>query len=285
MQTLGGKSMRKTLVALNIILLAACAPTADSATELPAVAVEAVSVADSDDAADSRDESFERSGDAAARQRRVARIKARIRAIAIANTTRTDNLPEVRAQLLPLVERLSALTPRLTEAEKLSRSVGPWHNLWSNLSYGSFAPDLQRVYQVVTNTGHYWNLSQAPGSFPGIGPVFNALRGAYAPIPTGLAIRFTRDGLVPGTLVGRTGAGLVMLASDIERGATPLAPLPGGGVAPLRITGTLTTAYVDNDLRIIGGDSAPRFDDNGVVQVPGQYDLLFVLERQVGPIP
>jgi hypothetical protein len=231
-----------------------------------------------------RDDELARRGDAGARARRITRLKAQIRAIAQANTERTDNLAAVKAELAPLVNRLVALTPQGSELDKLARSVGAWRNLWSDLAYDTFQPDLSRVFQVVTDAGHYWNLSQAPAELPGIGPVFNALRGAYAVIPTGLAIRFTTDGLVAGTLVGTTGAQLIALADAIERGAVPRIPLPGGGIGPLRITGTLTTAFVDGDLRIIGGGSAPRFDDNGVIEVPGQFDLLFVLERQAGAI-
>ncbi len=276
-------SSSHTLVALALAAAAASTGCAiDSADATPPVtATDApLTVA----AADDSDAALERSGDATARPRRIARLKAAIRAVASANTTRTDNLSEVQRQLEPLIARLVAIAPRVGEAEKLARSVGPWRNLWSNLAYNGFPPDLTRVFQVVTDAGHYWNLSQAPAPVPGVGAAIGALRGAYAPIPAGLAIRFTTDGVVSGTLVGRTGADLVALADGIEATTVPLIPLPGGGVAPLRITGTLTTAYVDADLRIIGGDSAPRFDDNGVVEIPGQYGLRFVLDRQVGPI-
>ena len=219
-------------------------------------------------------------GDEAARQRRIAKLKSQIRAISLANQTRTDNLPAVAAQLRPLVNRLVAIAPTQTAAERFDLLIGPWYNLWSNLGYGGFTPDLKRIFQVVTRNGHYYNLSQSPTPIPLIGNAVSALRGAYAPIPEGFAIRFTRNGFFGGTLVGRTGADLVKLAADIESGARPIIPLPG----PIGITGRLTTIYVDQDLRIVGGDQTPVFDDNGKVTVPGQYDLLFVLDRQVGPV-
>lgn len=270
--------MRTTALFLGLALLAACAPAEEEAATAP---LSAPLGADDDDA---RDAESERRGDALARGRRIARLKARIRAIAEANIDRRDNLAAVKAQLQPLVAQLVALAPRLSEQEKLALSVGAWRNLWNDLGYGEFQPDLRRVHQIVTPRGHYWNLSQAPAPLPGVGPAISAIRGAYAIVPPGLAIRFTRDGVVPGTLVGRDAAGLVSLAADIERGAIPLTPLPGGGVGPLRISGTLRTVYADSELRIIDGDVAPVFDDDGVVSVPGQYGRLFVLVRLAGPV-
>jgi hypothetical protein len=52
----------------------------------------------------------------------VELLKQRILAIARANTTRTDNLAEVKAQLRPYVRALVALAPPISEAEKLARS-------------------------------------------------------------------------------------------------------------------------------------------------------------------
>lgn len=220
---------------------------------------------------------------------RVERLKSRILEIAKANIDRQDNLAAVQHELEPLVRRLIASVPRQSEEERLRRSEGAWRNIWSNLNYGGFVPDLRRVFQVVTLRGHYWNLSQSPILVPGVGPAFNALRGAYAPTPEAptpgsIAIRFTRTGFGPGTLIGRTGPGLVELAAAIETGAFGLTPPPGGSSTPLPIPGVLITRYIDNDLRILGGSTAPLFDDQGVVSVPGQFSLLFVLSRQTGPV-
>jgi len=231
---------------------------------------------------------------AAGRTRRVARLKQRIRTIALANMERTDNLDAVAAQLTPLVRTLVSLAPAQTPDEQLALLDGPWHNLWSNLGYGPFPPDLTRIYQVVTSEGHYYNLSQATFGPPGSPTTINALRGAYAPVPGGFAIRFTSNGFLSGSLSGRTGSGLLALASGIESGTTSLAPFPGGQSSPggpsgsrgpIGITGKLTTLYVDDDFRISGGEQTPVFDDKGVVSVPGQFDLLFVLDRQVGAVP
>ena len=87
----------------------------------------------------------------------------------------------------------------------------------------------------------------------------------------------------PGSTVTRprrTGADLVTLAADIERGAALVLPIPG----PIGISGKLTTLYVDDDFRVAGGEQTPVFDDNGIVRIPGQFNLLFILDRQVGPV-
>jgi hypothetical protein len=160
--------------------------------------------------------------DSQAKTGRVERLKNRILEIATANIDRQDNLAAVQHELEPLVDRLIASVPRQGEQERLRRSEGAWRGIWTNLDYGNFVPDLRRIFQVVTLRGHYWNLSQLPALAPGSGPAFNALRGAYAstpeaPTPGTLAIRFTRVGFGSGTLVGRTGAGLVELARIFHR--------------------------------------------------------------------
>jgi hypothetical protein len=207
----------------------------------------------------------------------VSFLKQRILSIARANTTRTDNLAAVKAQLRPYVRALVKLTPDLSEEEKLARSEGAWRNVWTDLRF-QLPLDLARLYQVVTTVGHYWNLSVVNEG--GGATSVNALRGAYAPIPEGLAIRFTTSGTVNDTLVGKSSAELIQLAADIESGAEPLVRPPGPPFPS--ITGKLITRYIDAELRILGGENAPLFDDDGNVFVPGQYDELFVLERQVG---
>ncbi len=209
----------------------------------------------------------------------IERLKAKIVAISKANQTRTDNLAAVEAELRPLISLLVRIAPQRTDAESAALLVGPWYSLWTDQSFGPQPPNLSRIFQVINPNGHYYNLSETV--IAGRPAVIGALRGAYAQVPGAFAIRFTKNGFTPGVLVGKTGAEVGALAASIEAGTTPLIQVPG----PIGIGGRLGTVYVDETLRISSGDQTPVFDDNGVVSVPGQFDLLFVLERLQGVTP
>jgi hypothetical protein len=206
-------------------------------------------------------------------------LKKRIVQISKANQTRLDNIAAVESELKPLVSLLVRIAPKRTNAETAALLEGPWYSLWTNQSFGRSGINLSRIFQVVTTKGHYYNISEA--SIPNGPTIVGALRGAYAQLPDGFAIRFTKNGFVPGVLVGKTSADIAKLAADFESGATPINPVPG----PIGVTGKLTTLYVDDSIRIAGGDQTPVFDDNGVVSVPGVYNLLFVQERLQGVVP
>jgi hypothetical protein len=207
----------------------------------------------------------------------VAALKSRIVAIARANQSQVGNEAQVTLTLRPLVDRLVRLAPQRTQVETLAAVQGPWYSLWSNLGFGRNAPNLTRIFQVV-RTGYYYNISESTA--PNGATVIGALRGAYTPIPGSLAIRFTKNAFLPGSLVGRSGADIATLADSIESKATNVIDVPG----PIGVTGDLSVLYVDDTLRISGGSQTPVFDDNGTVIVPGQYNLLFVLERLQGTV-
>jgi hypothetical protein len=214
-----------------------------------------------------------------AKLRLVNILKDKIRNIARSNQTRTDNRVGVSAQLRPLIKALVLLSPQKTEAETLAALAGPWYNLWSNQDFGRGGIDLSKIFQVINPNGYYYNISQATA--PNGAPVTGALRGAYAAVPGAVAIRFTKNGFVPGPLTGKTAADVAALADSLEAGTAPFIQTPG----PIGITGRLSAFYVDADLRIAGGDQTPVFDDNGRVSIPGQFDLLYVLERFQGAVP
>jgi hypothetical protein len=215
--------------------------------------------------------------DPALRDRVIAFAKHRIREISLANQTRTDNRAQVTNELRPFIDLLVLAAPRLSQAETLQRLQGPWYSLWTNQEFRGNTPNLARIFQVIF-PGHFYNISDSPA--PGGGTVIGALRGAYAPIPDALAIRFVRNAFVPGTLVGKTAAEVNNLAAAIESGSTPSIPLPG----PIGITGQLGAIYVDDTLRISSGLQTPVFDDVGTVTVPGEFGLLFILERLSGTV-
>lgn len=220
----------------------------------------------------------ELSGNPSLRERVIEFAKTRILEISRANQTRTDNRAEVTAQLRPYVELLVRVAPERSQAETLQLLLGPWYSLWTNQEFRGNTPNLARIFQVV-RAGHYYNLSDSTG--PGGATFINALRGAYAPVADTFAIRFTRNAVLPGSLVGKTGEEVAALAAGIEDGSIAVTPVPG----PIGITGQLGVVYVDEDLRISDGLQTPVFDDNGNVTVPGESGLLFVLERLDGPLP
>lgn len=195
---------------------------------------------------------------------RLEQLKQSIRSIASANTSRTDNYLEVRHQLQPLVNELLALAPDRLEAEKLPQVVGGWRNLWSDMPFGQ-GVDPNQVYQAVSSAGYYYNISRvvtAQGDFTGF------LRGAYSDQGSYLAIEFTANSIrsdffAPGTQ-------LLPLAEAFEAQTIPATSIPG----PIGVKGVLINAYVDQDLRIVTGNSES-----------GPAMSLFILERAETIVP
>jgi hypothetical protein len=211
----------------------------------------------------------------------VAATKAQIRAICLPNIERLDNLPQVRAQLDPLVAKLARHYGQRSATEKLRLVSGAWREIWTDQPFPMLwfrKMDYKQIYQVVSPNGHYWNLGD--DSLLGFLGTTGALRGKYAPNGTKIELEFTRTGFRFGKL-GK-GQDLVKLASDIERGATSIISIPGGGKAPngpIGIQGSLETVYVDADMRIDIGNQYDFKDASGKVLTPGIANRLFVLDR------
>lgn len=206
----------------------------------------------------------------------LAATKAQLRAICNANTTRTDNLEEVRADVDPLVAKLAKHFGTRPAAQKVPLVAGAWRQIWSDYPY-PMAPfvdmDLSQVYQVVSADGHYWNLgdSRALG-FLGLTGV---LRGSWVADGTKLRIQFTNSGFRFGRLA--KGVDLVSYADDLESGERTYVGLPGGG--PVGISGTLETLYVDGDLRVERGTQDEFRDEDGNVKRPAIGAKYFILDR------
>jgi hypothetical protein len=195
---------------------------------------------------------------------RMEQLKQSIRSIASANTSRTDNFLEVRNQLQPLVNELLALAPDRLEAEKLPQVVGAWRNLWSDMPFGE-GVDPTQVYQAVSSAGYYYNISRivtAQGEFTGF------LRGAYSDQGSYLDIEFTANSISPDFFA--PGTQLLPLAEAFEAQTIPGTSIPG----PIGVKGVLINAYVDQDLRIVTGNSVSGTDLN-----------LFILERADAIVP
>jgi hypothetical protein len=216
----------------------------------------------------------------------VAATKAQIRAIALPNIERLDNLPQVRAQLDPLVQKLARHYGQRSATAKLRLVAGAWREIWTDQPYPMMwfrQMDYKQIYQVVSPNGHYWNLGD--DKLIGFIGTTGALRGKYAPNGTKIELEFTRTGFRFGRLP--KGQDLVKLASDIESGATGIISIPGGGQAPngpIGIQGSLETVYVDGDMRIDIGNQYDFKDASGKVLTPGVKNRLFVLDRVKVPV-
>ncbi|SMF42723.1 hypothetical protein [Pseudobacteriovorax antillogorgiicola] len=189
---------------------------------------------------------------------RIDVLKGMIVAISKDNTANMENRLEVRNQLDPLVNELLELSPSQTEGERASLVAGAWKSLWSDQSFG-FGVDYQQVYQVVSEDGYYYNISKVQGPE---GVFTNFLRGAYESQGSYLAIEFTANELSPGFFPAKTQ--LVNLAEDFEAGLINSFSIPG----PIGVTGVLMNIYVDDELRLVYGNS-----------VSDTRPRLFVLER------
>ncbi|MFO0677975.1 MAG: PAP/fibrillin family protein [Polyangiaceae bacterium] len=212
---------------------------------------------------------------------RIDALKCRIRSIATANTTRSDNVADVEAELSPLVAELAALEPARTETETVDKLEGVWRSLWNNLRFDPPNVDVDetRTYQVVTKDGYYYNLSNST-SF-GFLKTVGVLRGAYASDGNGgFDIEFTANGFRLGELRGD----LFALAQGIEARTVPVLYLPGRVPnGPVGVRASLTTIYVDDDLRIAGGWQVAIGAPSG--GPPARANFLAVFDRQTSPLP
>lgn len=216
----------------------------------------------------------------------VKALKDAVRAICLPNIDRLDNLPEVRAQLDPLVNRLAIHYGRRLAVSKVLLLAGAWREIWTDQPYpmnGVSSMDYRQIYQVVSPWGHYWNLSDS--KLFGFIPTTGALRGKYALNGTQIEVEFTTVGFRFGHL--DKNADLVELAQNLEAKKVGVTGIPGGGMAPrgpVGIQGSLETLYVDEDLRIDIGQQYDFVGPDGKVAVPGVRDRLFVLERVRKPV-
>lgn len=203
-----------------------------------------------------------------------------------ANTLRTDNIPEVRALLDPLVAQLSAWFNTNRPADEVQLTQRPWKSLWyddptideaSNGSFGGTVYELNRdaIYQVVED-GYYYNVSEVViRRGRKISKLQNFLKGAYTlvdrPGPGNIGLprlnvvdlefvfNATRKGGLP------VGLDLRRLVKAVESKRYDVQRVPG----PIGVTGQLWNGYIDQDLRISLGnqDDEPGITDLYILQV------------------
>jgi len=209
-----------------------------------------------------------------------------------ANTTRSDNIPAVRAQLDPLMGQLEAWFIANRPTDEIALTQQPWKSIWyddptidefSNGSFGGIQLQLDRdkVYQVVEN-GYYFNISESTLLASGIPVKFQTfLKGAYTIInPAGpnnigqpflnvVSLEFVYNGIKFGPLVNRLDLRRLARAANYRKLGVQRVP------GPIGITGKLWNLYIDEELRISAG-----FEDDK----PNELDIYILLRYpKTGP--
>jgi len=191
--------------------------------------------------------------------------------LATANTTRRDNIAEVREQLDPLVQQLGDWFAANRPADEVQLTQVPWRNLWyddPDISFDvdfvvfSFRLDRNQIYQVIEE-GFYYNVSESVlRIFGREWRLQNYLKGAYQIIRAStdanqgeprlntVDLEFADNrlqyGRIPRFLT------LSQLVQLVETYPWLTFQIPG----PNGVTGELWNIYVDEELRIAAG-----FDD------------------------
>lgn len=194
----------------------------------------------------------------------VAAAKRKVIEITRQNTTRTDNVAEVRAQLKPHLAVLADYFANNRPANEVQLTRGAWKNLWYDDPdidrVGPLVLDRSQIYQVVED-GFYYNVSNSKFRPLGLslGTVQNYLRGNYEIIDRAtadtqgqprrnvIALEFAGNRLWFGGLP--EGADLRKLVERVDGGDKLTIPVPG----PRGIQGELWNLYVDEDIRISAG--------------------------------
>jgi hypothetical protein len=191
-------------------------------------------------------------------------IKDRIMQLAAENTTRLDNLDEVRKQLDPLVEQLESYYLANPPQDEKALFKGAWRNLWfDDRDINQFDPyllDRTSIYQVVYDS-FYYNVANKT-LYQGdqiVDQVHTFLKGEYALVPQSTTsssavpqrniaqLRFVDNRQRPGSIPQNTPLADYVL--KVDSGELPAKTIPG----PIGVTGELFNAYLDDELRISKG--------------------------------
>ncbi len=211
-------------------------------------------------------------GQDAALANRIFELKDEIVRIASENTTRTDNIEEVRAELDPLIDELEQYFIANRPENELELLEGAWKSLWYddpdiNSAEAFLSIDRDSVYQVVFDN-FYYNVTNNQLRIFGFRPtvVHSFLKGNFTltnlPDETNVGeprlnvvdLEFD-DNVVRFGKIPRN-EDLVQLVKKVESGALRTLLVPG----PKGITGELWNVYLDDEIRISAGVQ----DDNGV---------------------
>lgn len=197
----------------------------------------------------------------------VKSLKAQIVAIASANTTRDDNIAQVRAKLQPLVDQLAAHFANNRPVDEVALTQRTWRSIWyDDADIDGAGPsfiklDRANIYQVIED-GFYYNVSNSKLRWFGknVGTVQTYLKGEYTisdrPDASNagqqrlnvINLEFVDNRLRLGKLP--TNEPLADIVDRVDRRKRLTLPIPG----PIGITGQLWNLYVDQDLRISAGN-------------------------------
>lgn len=209
-------------------------------------------------------------------------LKEQILAIARANQLDTAaELPETRAALEPLVERLVSLAGPLDVPAQLGKVEGAWYELWSDdREPEKPGSKLRRdtVYQVVTKSGFFYNIGTSEVQIPNGPKLANTgfLRGVYTinAEKNGLEIEFVKAGYVDGFLPATANLVDTIYLAETDPYFLKKFPFPlKAPQGPIGQKGFLTNVYVDDNIRIARGEA----------YLDGIQDL-YVLERVSSPV-
>jgi len=195
-----------------------------------------------------------------------------------------DSDCEKRSKFINLIDELKAVTnySEIQISYPVNKVAGAWKQLWTDQKYPVpkfLKLDPNRIFQVVSKDGFYWNLSDI-WAF-GVIPITGCLRGKYEKIygsPT-LEVEFTKNGFRLFTLPS---GNIIEFMNLVETGKKWILSLSGKAPkGPIGIKGILTSIYVDDQIRIDMGTQYDFKDDSGKVLVQGFSGTLFILEKIV----
>jgi PAP_fibrillin len=203
-------------------------------------------------------------------QVRAEKLKADILQLATSFQGQGDPDRSKQQQLERMVDQLVKLRPQKPVAERLSLLEGAWKQVWGPYDYRSNkrgvdpALDVERIYQVVSRDGYYYNVNPDPRHDQ---PRIGLLRGEYvlAPDePSSLHVRFTRFDQLKGC--PPQGLSYIDLPKRMEQGELSQTSwlVPSFVVRWFFGKGTLREVYTDQDMRITYGSSQKDPENNAI---------------------
>jgi len=192
---------------------------------------------------------FLQTGYAASQHSAIEQQKEKI--LQLAEQYRGNDSPGPRAELEAEVDTLLAMTEQAPIEERVKRLRRAWEQVYGPTSYGrqlSVSLDPNRIYQVVTEQGYYYNIgySQFLG---GRLTTTGFLRGEYQINNNALTIKFTKNRIALNTIPSEVN--LNALVKLVENKNIAAVPIPLSSRA--REAGVLSEDYVDSTIRISHG--------------------------------